>query len=196
MKRFLLILLATMLFLANLAFAETTDFDYKVLSELDGYSYDKFEKSWSYYGAYLKEYSDATVVIGLQAWGNANGVDQIQIYAWVRDEDNKEVYSDVTQLMILADDQLITCEMYIGDTSSYTYVGPNSNDALRLIAEAREISFKLTSKLGSITLEPSAEDVAKLVAAAKNMYEYNLVDRISDLEKVKRVENKYPITIE
>lgn len=196
MKRFLSILLASVLLLANFAFAETTEFDYTVLSELDGYSYDKFEKAWVYYGAYLKEYTDATLVIGIQADGEQNSVDDIVIYAWLRDEYNKEVYSDVSQLMILADDQLITCEMYIGETSSHTVIGPDSKDVLRLISEAQELAFKLTYKLGSITLEPSAEDVAELVAAAKNIYEYNLVDYISDWKSIEWIEDAYPITIE
>lgn len=198
MKRFLLVLLASMLFLANFAFAETTetDFDYKVLSELDGYSYDKFEKRWDYYGAYLKEYSDATVVIGLQAWGDANSVDYVQVYAWIRDEDNKEVYSDVTQLMILADDQLITCKMRILEASSVTFIGADSKEVLRLIGEAKELSFKLSFKTGSITLEPSAEDVAELVAAAKNMYDFNLVTYATKSDLIEWYENEYPVTLE
>lgn len=196
MKRFLSILLAMALLLANSAFAETTGFDHKVLSELDGYEYDKFEKTWSYYGAYLKEYTDATVVIGIRAFGDASGVDQIQIYAWIRDEYNKEVYSDVSQLMILADDQLITCEMSVGENQSATIIGPASKDVLRIIGEAQELAFKLTFKTGSVTLEPSAEDVAELVSAAKNVYKYNLVDFISDLESVELIEALYPITIE
>lgn len=54
----------------------------------------------------------------------------------------------------------------------------------------------MTYKLGSITLEPSAEDIAELVAAAKNIYEYNLVDYISDWKSIEWIEDAYPITIE
>lgn len=196
MKRFLTILLATVLLFANFAFAEKTGFDYKVLSELDGYEYDKFDKTWLYYCAYRQEYTNATVVIGIQALGNASSVEHIDIYAWIRDEYNKEVFRDVTQLMILADDQLITCNMYVSKTQSGTYIGPASKDVLRIIGEAQELSFKLIFKTGSITLDPSAEDVAELVSAAKNIYKYNLVDFISDLKFIELIEKEYPITIE
>lgn len=201
MKRFLSILLAAVLLLANFAFAETTGFDYTVLSELDGYKYDKFEKEWKYYGTYHIKYSDATVVIGIQAYGYTSIVEGIDIYAYIRDKDNKESIEAVSQLKIVADDHLITCNMLIGDDASLTVVGPNSKDVLRLISEAKELSFKLTFKtdafkIGSITLEPSAEDVAELVTAAKNMYEYNLVDYISDWEYLEWIADDYPITIE
>lgn len=198
MKRFFLILLSAMLLLSTCAFADTEipKFDSSVLADHDGYSYDKFEKTWEYYGAYHKKYTNATVVIGITTYGDANSVSHVEIYAWIRDQYNKEIYSDVSQLMILADDQLITCAMYAGDTSSFTAIDSSTNEVLRLIGEAEELSFKLTYKTGSLTLEPSAEDVAELVAAAKTMYDNNLVAYTTELDVVELLTTLYPITIE
>lgn len=196
MKKILTALLLLLFLSSSICFAETPAFDHKVLSTLDGYSYDKFEKTWSYYGAYLKEYSDATVVIGVNASGAVSTVNEVTIYAWIRDEYNKELYSVVEELMILADDHLITCSLLALDSSSATFVTPTSNEALRIIGEAKEIAFKLTFKTGSITLEPSAEDIAEFVTAATTIYTHNLVSYQTDEETLSLVESMFPITIE
>lgn len=197
MKRIITALLALLLLGTHACYAETVAFDHEILSNLDGYKYDKFEKSWSYYGAYLKEYSDATIVIGVDARGNKTSVEEISIYAWIRDEYNKETYSEVKEVMILADDHLITCPMIVLETQSGNMITPQSNEVLRLIAESEELAFKITFKTGSITLEPSAEDVAEFQTAAKNIYTYNLVSACKfDSETLELIERLYPITIE
>lgn len=54
MKRFLAVLMLVVMMCGCVGLAEEQKFDYTVLEKLDGYSYDKFEKAWSYYGAYVK----------------------------------------------------------------------------------------------------------------------------------------------
>lgn len=66
MKRFLAVLMLVVMLCGCVGLAEEQKFDYTVLEKLEGYSYDKFEKTWSYYGAYAKKYSDARLVIGIQ----------------------------------------------------------------------------------------------------------------------------------
>lgn len=108
MKRFLAMLMTLVLLCGCFAMAEEKTFDYKVLEGLDGYSYDKFEKTWSYYGAYAKKYSDARLVIGIQVYGDMDSVLAVQFYAKAVDNKN-ETYSMVEEVSILADDTLITC---------------------------------------------------------------------------------------
>ena len=122
--------------------AEEQKFDYTVLEKLDGYSYDKFEKTWSYYGAYAKKYSDARLVIGIQVDGDKDSVLAVQFYAKAVDNKN-ETYSMVEEVLILADDTLITCTLMPIDGEQVTLVLTSNADALQAIANAKEISFKV-----------------------------------------------------
>ena len=108
MKRFLAVLMLVVMMCGCVGLAEEQKFDYTVLEKLDGYSYDKFEKTWSYYGAYAKKYSDARLVIGIQVDGDKDSVLAVQFYAKAVDNKN-ETYSMVEEVSILADDTLITC---------------------------------------------------------------------------------------
>ena len=190
------ILLVSILFYAMMAQAETvTAFDYNVLKNLDGYSYDKFEKSWSYYGAYGKQYSDAYLVIGLDVGGTDTEVTGVALYAWIRDENNKEKYTDIKEIMILADDVLITCPLLVMETSSTVYVTEKSEEMLKHIADAKELMFKIITPTTSITIEPTAMETAELRTAARVMYEHHLV-KYSDSSLMNTVELMFPITIE
>lgn len=201
------ILLLTVLFLclgSTCAFADTIadevtlkPFDHKVLSSLPGYSYDKFEKSWTYFGAYSEEYSDAYIVIGLQADGTTDDSGEIEcsIYCWIRDENNRASIYDVQELMILADDTLIDCTLYVGEGGSETYFSPTSETALKYISEAKTLLFKMICKTSSFTLEPTAAEVKSFQTVAKNMYKYKLAHYNNPVE-LALIENLFPITIE
>ena len=197
MKRILVLLAVLIIVCTNTCFAEVAQFDNKVLSELDGYSYDKFEKSWTYYGAYLMQYTDATVVIGVQASGNNEYLEPVYIYAWVRDVNNVKVYSVVKKLMILADDTLITCSMMEFDASSGAFITSSTNEVLNIIGNAKEISFKVVLESGSVTLEPSAEEVKDFITAANVIYTNNIASYVQfDDATLKYLEETYPITVE
>ncbi|MBQ2954732.1 MAG: hypothetical protein IJE07_14475 [Clostridia bacterium] len=196
MKKVITAVLILMGLCCSICFAESEPFDYKVLSDFENYSYDKFEKKWTYHGAYVKEYADATVVIGVETAGDTSGVDAVMFYAWIRDEYNKDTLYVVKELMILADDTLITCTLMDNDTSSATVVTPVSVEALRMISEAKELAFKLSFSTGSITLEPSPEDIAEFVEAARVIYQYDLVSHVTDTSIFEIVERLFPITIE
>lgn len=197
MKRILVLLAVLIIVCTNTCFAEVAQFDHKVLSELDGYSYDKFEKSWTYHGAYLMQYTDATVVIGVQASGNNEYLEPVYIYAWVRDVNNVKVYSVVKKLMILADDTLITCSMMEFDASSGAFITSSTNEVLNIIGNAKEISFKVVLESGSVTLEPSAEEVKDFITAANVIYTNNIASYVQfDDATLKYLEETYPITVE
>ncbi len=81
MKRFLAVLMLVVMMCGCVGLAEEQKFDYTVLEKLDGYTYDKSDKTWLYNGHYLKEFSDATIGVGLQADGDENTVQGVVLYA-------------------------------------------------------------------------------------------------------------------
>lgn len=180
----------------TLATATPKPFDHTVLKNLTGYEYDKFEKSWSYYGAYSKEYSDAYVVIGLQASGSSNGEIVCELYAWVRDEDNYKPIKNIEGIMILADDTLIDCKVIVGDSSSFCLFTSESEQALDLIGKAKTLTFRLVFDYGNaMTFEPTAAQSKEFQTVAKNIYKHHLVQYLNP-EYENLFNTLYPITIE
>lgn len=131
-------------------------FDYSVLKNLDGYDYDAFDKQWSFYRAYTKKYSDAYLVIGLQAWGVAGSgnVEEVQLYVKCLDNsgDKKDTFY---QFQFLIDDKLYaTSGIPIhGTTSDYVILYDNGYEFVKAIANASSVSVKLSSLKGSLTIE-------------------------------------------
>lgn len=199
MKRFLSLLMLVVMMCGCVGLAEEQKFDYTVLEKLDGYSYDKFEKTWSYYGAYVKEYSDASLVIGIQVEGDKDSVQAVIFYAKAVDNKN-ETYSMVKEVSVLADDTLITCKLMQTDGEQATLVLAPNADALQAIANAKEISFKVKMKAGNITLEPTMEELADLIAVIKTICEYNILSYSTnfgyDRATIQNLEENYPITTE
>lgn len=199
MKRFLSLLMLVVMMCGCVGLAEEQKFDYTVLEKLDGYSYDKFEKTWSYYGAYVKEYSDASLVIGIQVEGDKDSVQAVIFYAKAVDNKN-ETYSMVKEVSVLADDTLITCKLMQTDGEQATLVLEPNADALQAIANAKEISFKVKMKAGNITLEPTMEELADLIAVIKTICEYNILSYSTnfgyDRATIQNLEENYPITTE
>lgn len=179
------------------AVVEFEPFDHTVLKKLPGYEYDKFEKYWSYYGACSKKYSDAYIVIGIQADEDTTyeGGVFCQLYCWFRDENNRNTLYDIDELMILADDTLITCQMKVGTNDSYVMITPESEEVLKLIAEAKSLTFRLCYGSRYTTIEPTAEDRREMQAVAKNMMKYNMID-YCDPAFANWSALQYPITIE
>ncbi len=173
---------------------EPETFDHTVFKNFNGYSYDKFDKTWSYYGAYLEQYTDATVVIGLQAENSKEGAMMIKLYSWIRDAKNIDTLFNVKQLYILADDTLITCELADVGNFSMTLISPNNVDVLKLLAEADEIAFKIYHSKGNTTLEPTKQEIADFAAAAKRIYESNMASYLGT--STDWFSENYPIVIE
>ena len=195
MKRTFCTFLILILILANSAFADTPTYDHSILEMLPGYSYDKFDKTWYCFGAYVKELTDATVVVGVDASGNSTAVDGVSICCWIRDKYNRVALYDLEKLMILADDTLITCKLFMGDDASAAILTPSSIDALRLIAGAKTLSFKLISANDSFTFNPDISEVTDMQIVAKVFYDLNLVDYYKDGFS-SFIDTFYPTTIE
>ena len=193
MKRFLSMLMTLVLLCGCFAMAEVKTFDYKVLEGLDGYSYDKFEKMWSLAGEYRIKAADGYISVALIALGDKESVQGVMLTAGVYKSDGS-IYGTIDKIEILADDTLISIKMMplLTDTSA---------EALRLISEAKEISFKIALKnAGSGTFDPTADEIADFVQAAKAIIENNMLSLSTnagiDSEAIEKFEETYPITIE
>ena len=193
MKRFLAVLMLVVMMCGCVGLAEEQKFDYTVLEKLDGYNYDKFEKMWSLAGEYRIKAADGYISVTLIALGDKESVQGVMLTAGVYKSDGS-IYGTIDKIEILADDTLISIKMMrlLTDTSTET---------LRLISEAKEISFKIALKnAGSGTFDPTADEIADFVQAAKAIIENNMLSLSTnagiDSEAIEKFEETYPITIE
>ena len=164
------------------------------------YDYDKFDKEWSCYGAYSKEYNDAYVVIGLECFGTANGVNCVELYCWVRDENNKNVLYDVQSIDILIGDMLYSFDdMYVDETSSWVLLGEDSKPLIEAMASTDAADIRLSYKTGSLTYELSGNDYSTtLKPIAEILKKNNTIDFSlmgESAETVRICEELFPITI-
>ena len=199
MKRFLSMLMTLVLLCGCFAMAEVKTFDYKVLEGLDGYSYDKFEKMWSLAGEYRIKAADGYISVALIALGDKESVQGVMLTAGVYKSDGS-IYGTIDKIEILADDTLISIKMMPLEGQQARLLTDTSAEALRLISEAKEISFKVKMKLGSITLEPTMEDLADFITVIKTICEYNILSYSTnfgyDTATIQILEEKFPITVE
>lgn len=200
MKRFLSMLMTLVLLCGCFAMAEVKTFDYKVLEGLDGYSYDKFEKMWSLAGEYRIKAADGYISVALIALGDKESVQGVMLTAGVYKSDGS-IYGTIDKIEILADDTLISIKMMPLEGQQARLLTDTSAEAPRLISEAKEISFKIALKnAGSGTFDPTADEIADFVQAAKAIIENNMLSLSTnagiDSEAIEKFEETYPITIE
>ncbi len=200
MKRFLAVLMLVVMMCGCVGLAEEQKFDYTVLEKLDGYSYDKFEKTWLYFGKITKESAGNFITVGLVVTGDKETVTSILLGA----ETGKNVGSSsdiIEKLVILADDTLITVSMMpVNDMQGKMLTTLNA-EALQIIAEAKEVAFKAYLTDGSTRVfEPTAEEAADFIQAAQIINDYDLLEYSTNLnatsEQIQAIEEAYPLTIE
>lgn len=200
MKRFLAMLMLVVMMCGCVGLAEEQKFDYTVLEKLDGYNYDKFEKMWSLAGEYRIKAADGYISTTLIALGDKESVQGVMLTAGVYKSDGS-LYSTIDKIEILADDTLISIKMMPLEEQQARLLTDTSVEALRLISEAKEISFKITLKnAGSGTFDPTEDEIANFVQAAKAIVENNMLSLSTnagiDSEAIEKFEETYPITIE
>ena len=170
-----------MLFMAiGSCVADTVD---KALFEnLDGYKYDKFNKTWSYHQAYVHKFSDANVVIGLQIEGGSEKQVPPALYCWIRNKQNTEVLMAVTKLMILVGDNMYTFDkVYPSDSSSVVYLGAECKEFIEDLAAADSITVRLVVKTGSMDEEITGSDYTDtLKVAAQALLDSNVFSMIDE----------------
>lgn len=199
MKRMLSVLLVLVLLCGSLAIAEQGKFDHTTLSELEGYEYDKFDKMWVYSGSYIKKYSDATVRLCLEAIGDDENVLMVLLDTKAIKTDG-ESYSVVNEVQFLTDDALITCEMLPTEGEQYAIITLSDVEMLKIISEADSLSIRIKMEAGTITLEPTNEEMQEFIQVATTIYEKNVVEYSTnggfDESTMELVKANFPITIE
>lgn len=200
MRRFLAMLMLVVMMCGCVGLAEEQKFDYTVLEKLDGYNYDKFEKMWSLAGEYRIKAADGYISTTLIALGDKESVQGVMLTAGVYKSDGS-LYSTIDKIEILADDTLISIKMMPLEEQQARLLTDTSVEALRLISEAKEISFKITLKnAGSGTFDPTEDEIANFVQAAKAIVDNNMLSLSTnagiDSEAIEKFEETYPITIE
>lgn len=200
MKRFLAVLMLVVMMCGCVGLAEEQKFDYTVLEKLDGYNYDKFEKMWSLAGEYRIKATDGYISVTLIALGDKESVQGVMLTAGVYKSDGS-LYSTIDKIEILADDTLISIKMMPLEGQQARLLTDTSVEALRLISEAKEISFKIALKnAGSGTFDPTEDEIANFVQAAKAIVDNNMLSLSTnagiDSEAIEKFEETYPITIE
>lgn len=174
MKRFLAVLMLVVMMCGCVGLAEEQKFDYTVLEKLDGYNYDKFEKMWSLAGEYRIKAADGYISVTLIALGDKESVQGVMLTAGVYKSDGS-IYGTIDKIEILADDTLISIKMMPLEGQQARLLTDTSTETLRLISEAKEISFKIALKnAGSGTFDPTADEIADFVQAAKAIIENNM----------------------
>lgn len=200
MKRFLAVLMLVVMMCGCVGLAEEQKFDYTVLEKLDGYSYDKFEKTWNYNGQITKISAGNFITVRLVATGDKETVTLIVLVA--QTGKNVGPSSDIIEkLAILADDTLITVSMMPMDGGQCKLLTTLNAEALQIIAEAKEVAFKAYLTDGSTRVfEPTTEEAADFIQAAQIINDYDLLEFSTTMNLSAKVvqswEEDYPLTIE
>lgn len=178
MKKLLSVLLVVVLLHTSLAAvaetaAEEPTFDKTVFSSSELYNYDKFSKEWNVQGAFVRQYSDATVQVALllfdvyveEGWGP-----ELRIIFF-----NKETqtYEKVTAFRVIADDKLFCFEtLDEGTNCGYAFAGEIMEQLFETLITAKEVAFQFdhTDKYGNswtATIDPITDtELAELRAMA------------------------------
>lgn len=201
MKKAISILLVIVMVLAFLPSAFAADFDYqKVLGSKSNYSYDKFNKSWKYYEAYVKNYSDGCIIIGMDVSSEDGGSNPIMtsIYAKILDNNGNNMQT-VTSLAFLIGDDLYSYDSLMEmDTSSTTLLGEQGQLLIKALAEcdATKVAVKVGSNRGDITIDMDSSELTKTLKEFCSIYtKNNIWDYYTDKSLTETLEAMYPLYI-
>lgn len=157
------------------------EFDYTVLQNFNGYNYDKFEKQWSYYAGYDKEYSDADILIAIKLFGEhgGNNLEEVDLYAKVIDKQGNNIKT-VQSLSFLIDDTMYSINKMPtpdGTMAGCTFLYDSGYELVKALADGKEVSIKLSYYDGGSTiLDLTYSDFADMQELCKNVVKYNIWD--------------------
>jgi len=196
MRKLLVYCLVFALLLPIYALSAAERFDYKLFEDLDGYKYDKFDKTWSYYQAYLEEFSDANVVIGISISGDSASISLPILYAKIM-KPTGEPFHTVKSLDFLVDDRVFTFEnVYEGDSESLVYLGSSGQYLVEELAKATIVSVRLGLGFSSITIDIPAKDYQDTIKViSETLVKYDVWQFYTDKEFLKKVDTIFPLTI-
>ena len=172
-----------------------------VLGDKDGYSYDKFDHEWKYYEAYVKRFTDASFVLGLQAIGEKGGdnLSETDLYVKLLKTDGS-VYATVSSIDLLIDDEVYSFKDMIKFESgtSMVLLGENGNLLIEALGfcDANSVSVRVKTDKDTYTIEL---DAVELTQSLKEFCRTYLVagmwNYCVDYDYCARVEAKYPLYI-
>lgn len=204
MKRTISLILAVILicFAVPCTFADSNEFDYQsVLGGRDGYEYDKFDKSWSYYRAYAKRFSDAAIVVGLRVESESGqkAPSLTSLYVKIMNNNGSKLY-DVTSIDFLIGDDLYSYESMLAmDTSSSVIIAQNGLLLFQAIRDsnASDVAIRIgTKERGNFTLDNLDTVEWNYLKEFCQVYlECNIWDYFVDKDTPTLYESYFPLTI-
>lgn len=198
MKKAVSLIMCLMLLISVSAYA--ADFNNSALSKLDGYKYDKFTKSWSYYEAYVEKYSDGNVVIGMKIYSEdgSSNPSMGELYVKIIDKDGNSIRT-VENITFLINGTLYTYETLLpGSSSSSVIIGEGSMELIKALADASDVSVKIGHNRGYTTIDLNKKDFeTSLKRFCKNWLTYDYYKYVSEenLEFIRMVEDYMPLTV-
>lgn len=188
-KWFALVCIGVLLFTCLPTLAETNNtFNHRLLSHLNGYEYNASDKTWKYYvSTYCmgqmspNVYTDSHLIfLAIRANGSANEPEIVDTMFSILAIDAHENIEDIdfTTLNFKVGSEVISVTLD-GPIGTFS---PDNKDALKYLAEGKffmgTIALKNSSK--HISFYPSDVEMAVIKEAAKNLYNYNIPDYVSE----------------
>jgi len=168
---------------------------------VDGYSYDKFDRKWKWSDAYVKEYTDAVVGIGIQTI-SAEGGDYIQetdLFIRFLDAQTSEVFSPVQSIDFLIDDDVYSYKkMSVGSSSSMVALGENGMLLIEALAycDPNNVEVRIGTKDKSYEIDINPTDFTwSLKDYCRTYLKLNLVDYFDDPAEMAGWEELFPLTV-
>lgn len=201
MKKIVAVLVAVILVLSFIPSAFADDFDYNsVLGSRNGYSYDKFTKTWKWYQAYVEEYRDGNVVIGMDCTGE-NGSSNptlTTIYAKVLDNNGDNMRTVKSIAFLIGDDLYSYDSLLNTDFSSTTILGAQGQLLIKAIAEcnASDVAVKIGTDKGDLTIEFNSTELTNTLKEFCRVYtKYNIWDYYTDRSLSEDFEKAFPLSV-
>ncbi len=198
----LILLLALFLSVSYCAFADGKEFDYEsILGNRNGFRYDRFDKSWTYFGAYAEYYEDATVIIGFQAesYSGESGPAFPMLFVRILDIKGNKL-DDVESIDILVGEDIYSYEsMQVMEKGSAVVIADDGMLLLNAInnSHSSDAAFRLGVKgKGYLTIDNlDHSEYSDLREFCRVFLKYNIWDYCTDKDTANLSESRYPLTI-
>lgn len=183
MKRFLAVLMLVVMMCGCVGLAEEgKTFDPSVLEGKDGYSYDKFEKTWEYIKANgAKNENNFGFIMLLSLSGEKKEIRTSRVsFLLLKNIDVNKKIDDVTKIAVIADDNYITISNIFNADNIGVYLIDLSEDNIepfKMIVDAKSVSVRVYAKSvenGYEDFEMEAEQLADLKEGIELVYTYEL----------------------
>ena len=172
-----------------------------LLSNLEGYSYDKFDRNWKWYQAYVKNYTDATLIVGMQVLSsdNAEHINEADFYIRFLDASQSAIYEPVTSVDFIIDDDVYSYKtMCVLSDCSMVTLAKNGNLFIEALAfcnpETVEMRIGTNSSSYTVDIDPT-DFMWTLKDMCRTYLELHMWDFVSDKADMNALEEHYPLTI-